>query len=426
MAETIHQAEKSKNFSSEPVGYLLGRPGLVVMLVSLVFAAWFGQTTVAMMLGLLLGAAGLSRLWSRYCLSGVSCQRTLDQTRVFPGEKITLKTRLVNRKPLPLPWIQVDDEVPLAFSREAHAGPESRPGFGFLSKSSAMLWYSAMSWRQELACEKRGYYRLGPVSVTSGDIFGFYPRTMREPQVEHVIVYPRIFPVTRLALPSVYPLGDSRSERRIFEDPTRNIGIRDYQPEDSLKRIHWKGSARHQRLLSRVYEPTTTLRVALFLAVESFPHHLTAGEAQFELGISTAASIASHLAETNSPVGLFANARLADSAEAAAIPPGSGIGHLIAVLEAMAKLTSSVTAPFEDFLRSQRGRLPWGTTLVFILAQPTLTLGGLLAELKAHGHKVLVIQVGEGARPGSDTGIEWHNVASVLQMPASTGGPSAA
>ena len=351
-------------------------------------------------------------MWSRYSLVGVSCERWLSERRIFPGEYIELRLRLVNRKLLPLPWIQLDDEIPVSFSPDISLAPGNKPGFGFLSKAAALLWYTGVSWKQRLYGNKRGYYTLGPITLTSGDIFGFYPRSITKPLIDHVIVYPRIFPIAQLGIPPLYPIGETTAERRIFEDPIRVIGVRDYSPHDSRRRIHWKASARHQNLQVKVFEPTTTLNVALFLAVDSFKarHGEVYSEEDFELGISTAASVANHLIERRSSVGLFVNSRLADSGQPIEILPGSSTGQLVEMLEALAKVTHTASGPFEEFLQAERTGLPWGTTLVFILSRPSPSLTELLISLKESGHRLMVLQVGEPAESKIEHNIAWHNI----------------
>lgn len=409
-SETQFVNETEKRFSSQPTGYLLGKLGLLAILAGLLLAAWYGQVVIVILLGLALSAAGLSKLWSRWSLVGVSCQRLFSEQRAFPGEHIELRLRLVNRKPLPLPWVQVDDEIPVGFAPDISLAPGSRPGFGFLSKAAALLWYTGVSWRYRLYCNKRGYYTLGPIVVTSGDIFGFYPRSATEPLIDHIIVYPRIFPIAQLGIPSLYPLGETRAERRIFEDPTRTIGVRDYNPHDSLRRIHWKASARHQNLQVKVFEPTTTLKVALFLAIDSFQHDGAYSEEDFELGISVAASIANYVTEQGSPVGLFVNTRLADSGQPAIISPGSSASQLVSILEALAKVTPLTSGSFEEFLQGERRGLPWGTTLILILSRPSESLTGLLASLRESEHKPLVLQIGDQGGGGIGYGVTWYNV----------------
>ncbi len=139
-----------------------------------------------------------------------------------------------------------------------------------LQRSAALLWYSVVNWKVALKGEKRGYYRLGPAIVTSGDIFGFYIRSMSVPAIDYVTVYPKLFPMVSLGIPSLHPMGDSKAVRRIFQDPARVMGVRDYHQNDCLRDIHWKASARCQQLQAKIYESTTMLKVALFLDVESF------------------------------------------------------------------------------------------------------------------------------------------------------------
>jgi len=409
-SETKAINEGEKHFSSRPAGYLLGKFGLLVILAGLLLAAWYGQAVIVIVLGLFLSAAGLSKLWSRFSLAGVSCQRLLSERRVFPGEHVELRLRLVNCKLLPLPWIQIDDEIPVGFAPDVSLAPSSRTGFGFLSKATALLWYTGVSWKHRLYCHKRGYYTLGPIMVSSGDIFGFYPRSTTEPIIDHVIVYPRIFPVAQLGIPSLHPLGETTAERRIFEDPVRVIGVRDYSPRDSRRRIHWKASARHQNLQVKVFEPTTTLKAALFLAIDSFQHDGPQDEENFELGISTAASVANHLTEQRSSVGLFVNSRLADSGQPITILPGSGTNQLIEMLEALAKVTPLSSTPSEEFLQAERASLPWGSTLVFILHKPSPSLIQLLVGLKESGHKLLVLQVGDPGESKTEHSIAWHYI----------------
>jgi uncharacterized protein (DUF58 family) len=394
---------------TQPAGLLLGKVGLVAILIGLVLSAWNGQFIVSIVLGLVLATAGLARLWSRFSLKGVSCRRWLSEARAFPGEHIELQLEISNRKLLPLPWVQVDDEIPISFTDDIVPAQEARAGYGLLSRTAAMLWYSKVSWRCRLQCSKRGFYKLGPVKVTSGDIFGFYPRTSVEPSTENVIVYPRIFPVGQLGLPSLYPLGDTRAEKRIFEDPTRLMGVRDYRPSDSLRRIHWKATARHQNLQVKVFEPTTTLDVAIFLAVDSFNHDGTCDD-DFEIGISLAGSLAKCITEQGTPAGLFVNSRLVDSGQPARILPGSSGYQLVSILEVLAKVTRFSSAPFTDYLQAERKYLPWGTTLIFVMANPSQPVQIMLANLKENGYKLRVFRIGEQDAGGLDHMVPFNSV----------------
>jgi uncharacterized protein (DUF58 family) len=382
-----------ERISTQSAGLMFSKFMLLVLLAGFLLAAWYGLVVLATLLGLALAAAALTRLWSRFSLVGVSCQRVLSERRVFPGDYIELKLQLSNRKLLPLPWIQVDDEIPIGFAPDIISTPENRLGFGFLSKTAALLWYSRVNWKSRLYCSKRGYYQLGPVKISSGDIFGFYPRLVTQSLIDYVIVYPKLLPIEQVTIPSLFPWGNARTDRRIFEDPTRIMGIRDYKPHDSLKKIHWKATARRQSLQVKVFEPTTTLDVIIFLAIDSFDQD-RAYDNDFEHGISMAASLAKYITDKGYPTGLFVNSRLADSGQPSTILPGSSPQQLVLLLEALAKVTRTRSGSFEEFLNQQRRSLPWGTSLVFIVHKVNDSLNIMFTNLRETGYKLMVHEVG--------------------------------
>jgi uncharacterized protein (DUF58 family) len=61
------------------------------------------------------------------------------------------------------------------------------------------------------------------------------------------------------------PHGPIRVSNKIYEDPTRIYGIREYVPGDPIKSIHWKVSAKTNKLQVKTYEPATVLGATLAL-----------------------------------------------------------------------------------------------------------------------------------------------------------------
>ena len=396
----------NESSSSESTSFLLGKIGLVALAVILLIAAWNGLVFIVILLGLAISAALFGKLWSRFSLRGVGCGRTVSETSVFAGEAVEMKVRLVNRKILPLPWVQLSHMVPTQLEIQdtpLESGLDKSPRI--LGYNTSLFWYSAVSWRHNLLCRKRGYYRLGNLTVTSGDIFGLYPRSSTYASDDTITVYPRIFAIERFGLPSINPLGETRAERRIFEDQTRTIGVREYSPHDSLRYIHWKASARHQSLQVKVFEPTTTLKIALFIAVDSFQ---SSKEDDFELGVSAAASLANYVIQKRSQVGLFVNAHHPDFSELVQMAPAGGNAQMVSILEALARVTSRPSGVFAEFFQDIHGTLPWGTTCVFIIDEPPAAFPALLSRLKEDGFKSVIMQIGKQRRNDSGLAAAWH------------------
>ena len=395
-------AEERRSFASPPSGYLLHKASLFILAGMLFLAAWKGQVGIVILLGLVFSAAGLAGLWSRVALAGVHARRIVRDRRLFPGESTEVILEIFNRKPLPLAWVKVEDEIPEKLGREISSIPGRRPGFRLLSRSASILWYRKASWKYRLQAERRGYYRLAPLTVESGDIFGFYPRWASFPSADSILVYPRIFPIEQLEVPSLYPMGEARTSRRIFQDPTRAIGLRDYRPQDSLKHIHWKASARRQQLQVKIFEPTTTLKVSLFLAADGFPADGPRGEEEFELAVSAAASIAHYLIDRGAPVGLISNARMEDSGQAIQIPAGGSDDQLMEILEALAKATPRFKDPAEAFWQRESKSLPSGTTLMVIASRVPEPLLWPLREWKENGFPLLLLLTGDRQESGGE------------------------
>lgn len=358
----------------------------------LLLAVWFSQEGLALLAGLFLATAGLARIWCRLSLAGVAAERRFACRRSFPGETIDCTVSLVNRKPLPLPWARVEWALPPGI-RPLSA--EEDPGAAGIRRSASLLGYRRIKWPIRLSAARRGLYPVPPLAVSTGDMFGLFTRSLATAADEPLIVYPRIFPVDTGVIPSLHPMGDHHAPRRLFQDPTCPIGVRDYQRSDNLKFIHWKASARTRELKVKLLAATTAFQAAIFLDVESFQPQGLLAEEDFELAISTAGSIAAALAEKGSPVGLYLNTRMADSGLPAGVAPGAGRERLALVLETLAKATSVPSGPFAAFVEGRRRGLTAGTTLIFIVGRPSPALPLFLAELGASGFRILLVSVGD-------------------------------
>jgi uncharacterized protein (DUF58 family) len=386
------------------VNPLVGNVVIFLGVAALVWAAWVGFSALVVLLGLALSAALVTRVWSRLCLKGVTCERRLSQRRVFPGDEVELTLRVANRKILPLPWVEVQDKIPASLAPAAAAG---ETGSVTLSRSTPLLWYSAASFTEKLNCSARGYYPLGPLSVTSGDIFGLDPRSHEQSDIDHLIVYPRTYALGDLSIPSVSFLGEAKSELKLFDDPSRLLGMREYQPGDNPRRIHWKASARSQSLQVKLYESTTDLKVDVFLAIDTFAER---PPEDLELGISATASVARRLLEVGVQTGLHANTKLADTLHPARIAPGSGTDHLVFILEALAKTTAEADEPFVDFFDQERGELGLGGTLVFVVGELSPEIRLLATDLARTGRHVLGFFVGKHGLTSHTTGVRWYRI----------------
>ncbi len=373
-------------------------------------AIWFYGSAVLLLLGMALRqpalsilafltilTASTSKLWSKHALDHVTYRRRLSNTRVFRGETIELTAELVNNKWLPLPWIEVEDQVADRVRlHDTETLPSSRPGTTVLRLTTSSRWYERVTWTFQLDCPHRGSFAIGPVSLRSGDLFGFFSEQLRFDAIDRVIVYPRIVTLQDLGLPPRHPLGDARAVHQLIADPTRTIGVREYRPEDSFRFIHWKASAKLQETQVKVFEPTVTLQLGIFLNLDTFERPWEGIDyTRAESAITAAASLASHCIDERYLVGMYANGVMAGSDQSLRIRPGLGPDQLATLLEALAKLTPLAATNFQRLLHEEASRFPWGSTIVVVSALMTEPLARTVEELLSQRHRVILLRIGE-------------------------------
>jgi uncharacterized protein (DUF58 family) len=338
----------------------------------------------------LFGIYFLGRLWASRSLAAVSIRRH-HEPRMFYGESLAVQVDVHNRGLLPVLWLRLADTVPF----DLVGGPAFR--------CVLSLWPGERQRHEyRLMGRRRGYYRLGPLVSQGGDLLGTAAYEKRVGGDDWVVVYPRIVPLRDLGFPSQSPFGVLPSRQRLFEDPARIRGVRDYQAGDSLRRVDWKSSARIGQLQVRRYEPAIALETALFLnlATGEYPqaHRYTATER----GIVICASLAAHLTEQRQAVALATNGHdplrsvpPPGTGATATLPLRKGREHLMVVLDLLARIElvaeGEDAVPFLELLNRKSLALPWGSTVVAVTSQEAEGLMETLLVLRRRGLRVLLV-----------------------------------
>lgn len=328
-----------------------------------------------------------------YFLSHVWVRRAVDQLRVerqfsdraFSGDQAQAKLHIHNDGWLPVPWLQVHESLPVDLS----APP-------FLRAALVLGSYARRSFAYTLDCRRRGYYAIGPLRMSGGDLLGLTGTRQIEVAEEPFIVYPRVVSLQELGLPTGSPLVALPARTPLFEDPARVRGVRDYQHGDSPRRIHWTATASAGRLLVKQHEPSIARETLVFLDLGREHYERRRRYTATELAIVVAASIAHHIiVKEGLSVGLATEAwdPLSESRSRFFLPPRSERAHLMNVLEVLARIEVVDGASFPDLLRRESVRLPWGATLAVIAGQESEQLLDTLVYLHRAGFAVSLVLV---------------------------------
>ncbi|HVC35698.1 MAG TPA: DUF58 domain-containing protein [Chloroflexota bacterium] len=388
---------------------MFGSATLTLLTLLLLVSLLAHQTPLFLLsLGLLL-AAGLSRVWERYCLTGIEYRRHFSRHHAAFGETIELEIEIVNRKILPLAWLEIEDEIPRDLPpARGKVYASHKPMRALLSSLIALRPYERVRRHYPIPCVVRGEHLFGPVRLRSGDLFGLVSREMVREETETLVVYPRVVPLTALGLPAQQPLGDRRTQSWLFEDPSRLAGLREHRPGDSLRRIHWAASAKTQRLQVKVFEPTTVHQLAIFLNVKSTPGGwwgLDYDPDALELAIATTASVSAWGLGEGYQVGLATNGMHRFGRFDVGVAPSSDPAHLPRVLDALARLQPIAVRPFEQTLAQDTHRLGYGATVVVVSAVLSAPVVAQLLALHRRGYPVTLVYTGRQSTAVSLDGV---------------------
>jgi uncharacterized protein (DUF58 family) len=258
-----------------------------VGVVALGASAYFGRTDV-LFVGLFLTVLPLAGMISvTVDRPRLTVTRSFHPDIVGVGEVATVVTTARNESPRPSPPAQWREFAPAAVGVQA-AAPFPRLGAHQVNVTHGR---DTIVLRQDVRALHRGSHPVGPLIVSRTDPFGLA-------YAEYALGQPRQFVVTPRV--SSLPGGDldiARSEGTEHELLRHSIPsadeliAREYRPGDPLRRVHWRATARHDKLMVRQEERRSNPEAWLL-----FDSHISSGpDAEFETLVELVASVGVHL-----------------------------------------------------------------------------------------------------------------------------------
>ncbi|VTT98716.1 Conserved repeat protein OS=Singulisphaera acidiphila (strain ATCC BAA-1392 / DSM 18658 / VKM B-2454 / MOB10) GN=Sinac_2139 PE=4 SV=1: DUF58 [Gemmataceae bacterium] len=372
----------------------------------------------------LLGVYLLSRFVARRWVNDLHADRACDASPREIGESTEVAVTLTNRGALPILWVLVEDLVPDRTTRQKPAR---------LSVKGRRLQVASLGPRRKKTIKytvtflTRGYYQLGPGLIETGDVFGLHRRHRVVGKPVYVMVYPKVVPLPKYDFASERPIGEVRLQNRLFEDPTRTAGVREYQLGDPLQRVHWKATARTGVLHCRVYEPTTLAGATLLIDFHANGYPKRSEPHRSDLVATTAASVAYAVSVLNQQVGLASNGRDAadrireeslvaegeegyetrdaardrfelrdesDRLRPVVVRTRRGFDQFQRIREALARLELADGLTFPQLVLNVTARLPRDATVIAVLPRVPADSAAALGALRRQGFAVTAILVG--------------------------------
>jgi uncharacterized protein (DUF58 family) len=339
---------------------------LLTAAICLVLAAMFLQIDqLYFMSAAIMGIALVSRLAVMSGLRGLRCERQVID-RVFEDDVVSVSLQVENISRWPKIFLQLEDEFsPWLCSEEAR----------FLLPS---LWpRQQITLRYTCRPQKRGVHKVGPLKIIASDPIGLLTRSRVIAPEVGAIIYPRpiTLPAEDITGGALFGKGAAERSARTGEGLDFH-GVRDYKPGDELRRIHWKASARHQRLAVIEYEQSHTSDVAIALDLLKGTEAGAGLHTTLEYGVKIAVSLARRALDSGAMVSL-------------SLQGAGGYQHLLCrgeedfhqILEMLARAEATGEAPLYALLEKMRISLLPGTVVVAITSDPDPRLAGAAQSL---------------------------------------------
>ncbi|HET9017347.1 MAG TPA: DUF58 domain-containing protein [Thermomicrobiaceae bacterium] len=374
----------------------------VVMIVVLILGEISRWDVLDKLFFVLAGLFVVALVWSRFSLRGLVVTRQTRADRAQVGQTLSERIRVQNLSRPGKLWVEILDHSDIPGHR--------------MSRVINLGGQDARSWKVETWCSRRGRFRIGPITLRSGDPFGLFPTNRVVPQVQELLVYPATVELSSFRLPvGDLPGGNSIQRRTPFVTPNAS-GVRQYLPGDSFNRIAWRATARTGALMVKEFEldPTADIWLVLDLdaeqhaaatrpAIELSRHHDGAIPLAYwldsteEYVVTVAASLARHFLDQNRNVGLITN-----NSQPTVLPTDRGGRQMVKILEFLAVVHADGTQPLAETLLAEGGNFSRNSTVIVITSSTSERWAQAVMNLIARNIGIVTILVERSTFDGGE------------------------
>ena len=306
------------DFPFEPTS---GGGVFLVIIIVVGFAAWnTGNNLLFLVFSLLCSTLFVGWIAARTSLRDLTVSARFPD-HIFAAEPAPVIVTLRNMKRV-LPSFSVLVEARGPSSDDAKR--RRRYAKRLLAYFSYVPHHAAAEQRVEQLFPTRGHVLIDGFELSTRFPFGFFRRRRRlRARNVDIIVYPKPEVISdELHLLPMYAGRMPSSRRGAGHDL---FSMRDYQPQDDLRHIDWKATARSRRLTVREFTSEDERRITIVL--DTRLRHGESAE-RFERGVVQAASLIKHFIDERAEVRLVLGREVG--------PFGSGTEHLYRCLRRLA------------------------------------------------------------------------------------------
>lgn len=351
---------------------------IFLLILSFLFAMSAGWEIPYLAFNIIISGFIISWLWARKVSKGLIINQRVKSMEYNVGDNISVQCFIDNDTILPVPEIEIIDRTTEKITKD-----EGRITLFSISPTGREAVTT------NIKAKYRGMHLIGPVDVEVSDALGIFKFRRRVYSDTLIKIYPRVYNLLNFNLKSMQAYGTVTTKQKTYEDNTSVSDIRKYYPGDSIKKVHWKISAKKGGIYVKNYEMTGSALTYVFL---DFKQDSFIGINAIELeerAVEASASIVYYMLKNSVSVEMFVNSSRPYSCK------GRELKEISKFLDILCEVKPNGSRRMAEVLSKRVRLINRGASIIIVTGE--LTEEDLLAycQIKEYGYDIILIYVSD-------------------------------
>jgi len=346
---------------------------LLLLIVSFAFAIFSGGKILYLLVYEFAFFILLNYLYIRHIKNSIYIHVISHKNEITVGEEIAYEVTLINNSFFPVFNLKIIDYSSLNAK--------------FKSEEWYLMPFKNKKVQKKFVITKRGIYFLGPFEVEIKDPFGIFKVVKKYDFKLKFVVLPRVHNI-EVELKARQQLGNIEAENKAFEDYTNISQLRKYNYGDSIKRIHWKVSAKKREFYVKEFQVSAMSEVYILWDLDKNHFAMDTQGIMDENSAECMLSIAKFCLLHGIPVSVI------DYNTGMVQVKGRRIKDFKNFIEVSLRNFPVYEKSLEDFLRLYKS-IPYDITLILITPYLNNVILGELVNLRSSNRELIIYYVND-------------------------------
>ncbi len=289
-------------------------------------------------------------LYNKYWKAGVVTSVRFRQSAIFEGEQSVLEEVVENAKLLPIIALKVKFQTSRNLKFLDTTNNVVTDNY-YRNDIISVGPYRKLTRELVFTGTKRGYYSIDGMSLVGTDLFMRTQMVSENPCQTTLYVYPKPYQDAQFTLTLQQLNGEILTRKHLIEDPFEFRGIREYEPYDDMRYIHWKSTAKtgDLKVIQKNYTAVKNIRIFLYLQHNTMIQR----EELLENSIRMLVSLVENYLALGSNIEIHSNCEDFITKQIFSMEKIANTGYLDNMYKSLARLSTQTLHPFEKTLEEK-------------------------------------------------------------------------